>query len=148
MKFLIKSSFDHKSRVVCLIKIQTCAFYKKLYFAFMNVYLQRGIKFFNQKKFYEAHEEIEEIWLHDQSENRLFYQALIIAAGACHHIQKKRFKPARKALQKAINKIAAYPDQHLGIDKKEIVLSLESILRLEDAEMDTLSHFPQIKTLN
>lgn len=68
----------------------------------------KGIELFNSQKFYEAHEEWEQIWLKERGELRNFYQGVIILAGALHHVQKGRFGPAKKALDKSFAKLSEY----------------------------------------
>ncbi|MBX7148495.1 DUF309 domain-containing protein [bacterium] len=75
-----------------------------------------GISLFNRGKYYEAHEEIEHIWLKNKTDSKLFLQALIIFAGAFCHIQKKRHAPAAKAFQKVVLKLKRYPTPYFGID--------------------------------
>jgi predicted metal-dependent hydrolase len=81
----------------------------------------QGIEQFNQGEFYECHESLEEIWLAEQSDNRLFYQGLIQVAGGFHHVQKNRLDPARKALPKARKKLENYPSKHHGIVLGELL---------------------------
>lgn len=76
----------------------------------------KGIAFFNEEKFYEAHEEWEQIWLKEKGPDRLFLQGLIQLAGAFHHRQKGRRKPAETALGKAILKLQKYPGKHWGVN--------------------------------
>src|SRR3990167_9189515 len=93
----------------------------------------RGIALFNEGKFYEAHEEWEQIWLKEKGEDRLFYQGLIQLAGAFHHQQKGKMKEAQTALAKAILKLKNYPPMHWGIDLAGLLADL------------SLGSFPKIR---
>lgn len=110
---------------------------------------QKGILLFNQEKFYECHEALEEIWLSEKGPNRLFYQGLIQVASAFHHAQKKKLKPALTCLSKGIEKLSSYPDFFLGIDLKSL---LDELKEWSDPLNQSLIHtkpfqissFPQI----
>ena len=50
---------------------------------------------FNQQKFYEAHDILEDLWLPDRhGVNGNFYKGLIQLAGAFVHLQKQRLRPS------------------------------------------------------
>lgn len=108
------------------------------------VYHQKAIALFNQEKFYEAHEAWEEIWLREQSENKRFYQALIVVAGGFHHIQKKRFQPAKKALNKASFWLSQFSELHLQINQKLLCEQIEKIIALIENQNVNFLLFPKI----
>lgn len=68
--------------------------------------LKEGTSFFNHHLFYESHEAWEQIWLHNKSSDRIFYQGLILLAAAFCHFQKRRLPEALKALKKAHQKLS------------------------------------------
>ncbi|MBI4412200.1 MAG: DUF309 domain-containing protein [Deltaproteobacteria bacterium] len=76
---------------------------------------QKGIQLFNDGEFFECHEVFEKIWLNDLSKDRLFHQGLIQVAAGFHHARKGRIGPAGKMIQKALEKLASYPEVHGGI---------------------------------
>jgi predicted metal-dependent hydrolase len=82
---------------------------------------------FNTTRFYEAHDVLEHLWLRCTGADRSFYQALIQLAGAFVHFQKqaqfpahpthaRRGAPGGRLLGLAKNRLAAFPDWHLGVD--------------------------------
>src|SRR5688572_2743337 len=49
---------------------------------------------FNMQQYYEAHDVLEDLWLHSRDENFLFYKGLIQVAGAFVHLQKQYQRPS------------------------------------------------------
>lgn len=68
---------------------------------------------FNQQKFYEAHDLLEDLWLPDRhGRNGGFYKGLIQLAGAFVHLQKNRLKPAAALFELARKNLETYPSSH------------------------------------
>ena len=65
----------------------------------------RGIELFNREQFYECHDVIEEVWLEEVGEQRLFLQGMIQAAAAFHHYQNRKWGAARSMLRLALGKL-------------------------------------------
>jgi predicted metal-dependent hydrolase len=76
---------------------------------------------FNQQRFFEAHEVLEELWLVDRSPDRAFYQGLIQLAGAFVHFQKNRLKPAASLLRLTASNLGKYPSPHHQFAVQEIL---------------------------
>lgn len=76
----------------------------------------RGIRLFNERKFFECHEVLEEIWRPDRTARRLFWQALIHLAVAFHHAQKGNRPGAQRQLGKGLRKLAGYLPVWEGVD--------------------------------
>jgi predicted metal-dependent hydrolase len=72
---------------------------------------------FNQQRFFEAHEVLEELWLRQRGTPKdLFYKSLIQLAGAFVHIQKGRCRPAISLLRLACGYLAEYPRTYESLD--------------------------------
>ena len=68
---------------------------------------------FNQQKFYEAHDILEDLWLPDRhGVNGNFYKGLIQLAGAFVHLQKNRLRPSAALFKLAQANLAKYPPLH------------------------------------
>jgi predicted metal-dependent hydrolase len=68
---------------------------------------------FNQQRYYEAHDVLEDLWLLDrQGPNGDFFKGLIQLAGAFVHLQKERLRPADALFQLAARNLAKYPARH------------------------------------
>jgi predicted metal-dependent hydrolase len=82
---------------------------------------------FNQQRYYEAHDVLEHLWLGEKNADSDFYQGLIQLAGAFVHLQKhylqpdhpthsRRLAPAARLFALARQRLAPYPDPHLGLN--------------------------------
>ena len=64
-----------------------------------------GIELFNREQFYECHDVLEEIWLEEVGEERLFLQGMIQVAVAFYHYQNGKRGAARSMLKLALEKL-------------------------------------------
>lgn len=68
---------------------------------------------FNQQKFYEAHDILEDLWLPDRKGvNGDFYKGLIQLAGAFVHLQKNRLRPSAALFKLAQANLEKYSSPH------------------------------------
>ena len=68
---------------------------------------------FNQQKFYEAHDVLEDLWLADKhGAGGNFYKGLIQLAGAFVHLQKNRLRPSAALFKLARTNLEKYPSPH------------------------------------
>ena len=81
--------------------------------------LQDGIVLFNKRKFFEAHEVWENLWLNAKEEKK-FLQALIFIAGAYYHYQQENIPGAKLFLSKGSELLEKYPEKYLDLDVKRI----------------------------
>ena len=88
---------------------------------------------FNQQKFYEAHDILEDLWLPDRhGVNGNFYKGLIQLAGAFVHLQKNRLRPAAALFKLARTNLEKYPAEHERLDLAAVhVLIADWLGRLE-----------------
>jgi predicted metal-dependent hydrolase len=72
---------------------------------------------FNEQKFYEAHDVLENLWLPQrQGANGNFYKGLIQLAGAFVHLQKNRLRPSAALFKLAPANLQKYPREHEHLD--------------------------------
>ena len=74
-----------------------------------------GIRAFNDKDFFAAHEIWEDLWNDCPAEERRFYQGLIQAAVALHHWGNGNWRGARRLFFTGRQYMLRYPDHHLGL---------------------------------
>jgi Domain of unknown function (DUF309) len=90
----------------------------------------------NEQRYYEAHDVLEQVWLKKDSEDDDFFKGLIQAAGAFVHLQKnfehpehpkhgRRLRPAVRLFELAEKNLQKFAPQHHGLD----VLGLMVILK-------------------
>lgn len=92
---------------------------------------------FNQRKFYEAHDVLEDLWLPDRhGPNGNFYKGLIQLAGAFVHLQKARPGPAAAVFCLSRKNLERYPQIHEKLDLAQVLKLVDERLRwLERGEV-------------
>jgi hypothetical protein len=81
----------------------------------------------NEQRYYEAHDVLEQLWLNSESPDADFFKGLIQAAGAFVHLQKrfehpshakhsKRLPPAVRLFRLAEKNLANFAPWHHGLD--------------------------------
>ncbi len=90
----------------------------------------RGIRLFNEGRFFDAHEMLEDVWRHAPAEQKKFLQGLIQLAVALHHHSRGNTIGAQSLLKRAAHNLAHYPDEFHGI---RVHLLLRSMANWRDA---------------
>jgi uncharacterized protein len=68
--------------------------------------MKKGVRLFNEQKYWECHEELEHHWLEDAGDNaRLIYWAVIQVAAAMYHYRDENLAGIHGLLGKAKNKL-------------------------------------------
>ncbi|HXG64263.1 MAG TPA: DUF309 domain-containing protein [Blastocatellia bacterium] len=75
-----------------------------------------GIAHFNARRYYEAHEVWEEIWLRSSEETKLFYQMLIQAAVGLHHYERGNYRGGRGMHKAVTEKLRRLPSVYMSLD--------------------------------
>lgn len=76
---------------------------------------------FNEQKFYEAHDVLEDLWLSDKhGADGNFYKGLIQLAGAFVHLQKERLRPSAALFKLARTNLEKYPPRHHHLAVEEV----------------------------
>ena len=83
--------------------------------AYDPLYL-KGIDFFNDCEFFEAHEAWEELWTEYRGPLRRFYQGLIQSAVALHHFGNGNIRGARKVYVSSLEYLRDYIPTCQGLD--------------------------------
>lgn len=90
----------------------------------------------NEQRYYEAHDVLEQLWLKTNSRDADFFKGLIQAAGAFVHLQKRfehplhakhsrRLPPAVRLFQLADKSLSSFAPRHHGLN----VSALRQLLR-------------------
>ena len=76
----------------------------------------RGVRLFNERKFWEAHEAWEVVWRRHTEDGRLFLQGLILMAAAYHTLfDKGRYMGSLSNLAKALYRLELFEPEFLGV---------------------------------
>ncbi len=85
---------------------------------------KQGVNLFNQGKFFEAHEVLEDVWRTASGLEKQFLQGLIQVAVALHHHSTGNIVGARSLLLRAGHKLEGCPDHFQGIKLEELRRSM------------------------
>lgn len=84
--------------------------------------LLAGIEQYNAGYFFQAHETWEELWLQSPWPIRRFLQGLIQLAAAFVHLMRHEHPGTVGLLSAALEKLADFPPDYLGIDVARLVV--------------------------
>ena len=102
-----------------------------------DILFQKGIKAFNEKNFYDAHEYWEELWLDYKLDDSKFIQGLIQLAVSYYHLFNNNLNGAKSMIKKCLGKLANF-DKSWGIDVND----------LTNQVLDVKNHFNNINYTN
>ena len=91
----------------------------------------------NEQRYYEAHDVLEQLWLNANTNDDHFFKGLIQAAGAFVHLQKnfehpthakhsRRLQPAVRLFGLAERNLSTFPRQHHGLNLAALCQLLRS----------------------
>ena len=81
----------------------------------------RGVLFFNQRRFFEAHDVWEHLWMETSGPGRVFFKGLIQAAVAYYHATNHNAKGAAHLMYRSIEKLEAFRPSEQGIDLEHVL---------------------------
>jgi len=103
-----------------------------------------GLKLFNEKKFFEAHEELEDAWREETGEIRNLYQGILQVAVTYLHITRRNYNGAVKVYERSTKWLNGYPDICRGIyvgklrsDAENIITKIKSLGAENIAQFET-----------
>lgn len=79
--------------------------------------MEEGVKLFNEQKYWECHEALEDVWIEDRNDPaRNVYWAVIQVAAACIHYREENLVGAHGMITKAKEKFRRCQDQNVITD--------------------------------
>ena len=103
----------------------------------MHPALAEGIDLFNARKFFEAHEALEAVWLKARGEEKILLHGLIQVAAAFHHHARDNRAGFRSLLEKGANKLERFGEIENGLNLADLRRQLH---RWRDFVNDPQSH--------
>lgn len=76
----------------------------------------RGIEQFNRRRFFEAHESWEEVWLRALEPDKTFLQGIIQVAAGLHHYTRGNLDGAESLLRAGLAKLEQFPTNCRGLN--------------------------------
>jgi uncharacterized protein len=98
----------------------------------MDQRFYEGIQEFNQGRYFEAHDVLEDLWQGYREPDRVFLQALIHSAVGLYHLENDNVKGARSQLSKACSKFEPYQPAHHGVNLESLCAALKELLKALD----------------
>lgn len=91
--------------------------------------LVEGLRLFNQGRYYQCHEVLEEAWVAEQHPIRIMYQGILQIGVACYHIQNKNWRGAVKVLERGVPKTGRFAPACMGINIAKLLEDAEALRR-------------------
>lgn len=79
-----------------------------------------GLRLFNERKYFEAHEELEKAWRAETGPIRNLYQGILQVGVTYLHILRGNYDGALKVHQRSLRWIKDWPDRCRGVDVKKL----------------------------
>jgi len=92
--------------------------------------LRHGIRLFNEARFFDAHEVLEDVWREAPSAEKKFFQGLVQVAVAFHHHSTGNLVGMSSVLKRAMGNLEKFRGERREIDLESL---LESLARWRDA---------------
>jgi uncharacterized protein len=108
---------------------------------------RRGIRLFNERHFFDAHEVWEDVWRESAGPEKKFLQGLIQVAVAFHHHSTGNVVGARSLLERARKNLVEYPGDFGGIELSALLHSMAAWREAIGSGAE-LPEFPKLKELN
>jgi hypothetical protein len=97
---------------------------------------RKGIALFNARKYFEAHEVWEELWLAEPEPEKTFLQGLIQLAAAWHHHRRGNMRGMQSLLAAGLAKLRRFQDDHRGIALAQLRADAETWAEASSAGND------------
>jgi predicted metal-dependent hydrolase len=91
-----------------------------------------GIALFNQGKFFDAHEVLEDVWRAAPHEEKKIWQGLVQVAVALHHYSTGNRVGMRSVLVRAMKNLGGHPRDFHGVHVSRLLKSLAQWLEAFD----------------
>jgi len=105
----------------------------------------KGMEEFNQGLYYECHETLEEIWLEEHGDDRLFYQGIIQVAAGYFKWEQEVLIGAIKLMSAGLEKLAAYSPIYRGVNLDCFIRGVKDNLIEIEAAHQSGGPIPELK---
>lgn len=91
--------------------------------------LIEAVSLFNRRYYWETHEVLEGLWMHEHGKPRLFYQGIIQASAALYHVLNANPKGVIKLAEESIKKLQPYSPKYMEIEIDSLVHTMEDYIQ-------------------
>jgi hypothetical protein len=113
--------------------------------------VREGIRLFNTRRYFEAHEALEAVWLESQGDEKIFLHALIQIAAAFHHYERRNLSGCASLLKKGLHKLERSGAEENGIDveglRRQVLAWLEYLAEGSRTHPARTPPTPKIRTI-
>src|SRR5262249_13230792 len=103
----------------------------------MEAAFKRGLEAIRARRYFEAHEELEEAWRAAPAEERDFFQGLVHIAVAWYQADRGRPIATGRQLEKAVRRLTPFAPAHRGVDVDGVLRQVEAARkRVADGSLD------------
>lgn len=89
---------------------------------------EEGVRLFNQRQYFEAHDILEEVWIRRTGKEKIFYQGLIQVAVGLYKIAVGNQGGAVSLLTKGLDKLRSVRDLDSPLDLERLIPETETVL--------------------
>ncbi len=93
-----------------------------------NELIEHAKSLFNEQRFWECHEALEQIWRRESGQEREILQGIILTAAALVHYQRGRDQVSLSVFKRAYEKLRKYSGLYFGIDINYMKSSMKKML--------------------
>jgi len=105
--------------------------------------LQEGLEAFNEERFFESHDLLEDLWMDVRGRERTFFQGLIQLAIGYYHLSTGNPTGARNLLERGLKKLESWEPEYRGVDLRVVNDEVrKTVTRLEEGRANEA--FPKI----
>ena len=111
----------------------------------MDARLREGIRLFNEGRFFESHETLEQFYQETEDDHKPFLEGLIQLAVAFRlYVDFGEIKGPVRMIYQALIRFENYPSSHLEIRVRDLCESMETWAKGADAAGKPVSSIPKI----
>lgn len=99
--------------------------------------LSNGIELFNQGKFFDAHEVLEDVWRTAPAAQKQFFQGLVQVAVAFHHYSAGNRVGMKSVLERAMRNLSAGKESFSGIRLQPLLETLAAWREAQEQDCAT-----------
>jgi predicted metal-dependent hydrolase len=92
----------------------------------MEAAFKRGLEAIRARRYFEAHEELEEVWRAASPEERDFFQGLVHVAVAWYQAGRGRRVATASQLEKATRRLRPFAPAHRGVDVAHVLAQVDA----------------------
>jgi predicted metal-dependent hydrolase len=110
--------------------------------------LAEGLRCYSTRRFFEAHEHWEAVWLTLHEPEKSFLQALIQITAAFHHLQRGNRDGAISLLRRSLRRLESAPAQFCSLQVEALCDQLRVWLKALDSHAtEAPASFPEFRML-